>query len=333
MPAPTGRPRVCVITLGGTIASVPDSAGRDAVPRLSAEELVSSVPLVDEVAELDLQTFRQCPSGDLTLDDAVELAGLVNGSAEQYDGIVITQGTDTLEESAYVLDQLVRTEVPVVLTGAMRNAGLPGADGPANLLGSVRVAASEVARGLGVLVVFADQIHLARFVRKVATSSVAAFESPNLGPVGWVTEDRVRVQARPQDRSPAVRTEDLDRPVPPVGIIKLGMGAAPPRQAHVEGMAGLVVEVFGGGHVPGYLVEQLVEIDRSIPVVFASRTGSGELYRSTYRFPGSERDLLERGLVSAGHLDGLKARLLLSLLLASGADRDDIAAAFARADE
>ncbi len=323
----SGKRRVSVITLGGTIASVPDAHGHDAVPRLTAEQLVESVPMVREAADLELQTFRQYPSGDLTLDDIVELARVIEQQADAVDGVVVTQGTDTLEESAFVLDLLVRTDVPVVLTGAMRNSGLPGADGPANLLAAVRVAASDEARGLGPLVVFADAIHLPRFVRKTHASSVTAFESPQLGPIGWVTEERVRVPVRPDIRPAHVGLEDVG-PCPAVGIITMGLGNAPLRLEHVAGLEGLVVEAFGGGHVPSYTVDSLVAIQELIPVVFASRTGAGELYRSTYKFPGSERDLLARGFVSAGSLDGPKARALLSLLLAAGAGADEIATAF-----
>lgn len=323
----SGRRRVSVITLGGTIASVPDSHGNDAVPRLTGDQLVGSVPLIREVADLELHSFRQYPSGDLALDDIVELARLIEAQAEGVDGVVITQGTDTLEETSFLLDQLLPMDTPVVLTGAMRNAGLPGADGPANLLAAVRVAASDEAGGLGPVVVFADEIHLPRFVRKTHASSVTAFESPNLGPIGWVTEERVRVPVRPVSRPALLRIAEVGS-CPAVGIIKMGLGNAPLRPDHVVGFQGLVVEVFGGGHVPSHTIQSLVAIQELMPVVFASRTGAGELYRSTYSFPGSERDLLARGFISAGTLDGPKARVLLSLLLATGADADEVAEAF-----
>lgn len=323
----SGRRRVSVITLGGTIASVPDSYGNDAVPRLTAEQLVESVPLIHTLADLELHSYRQYPSGDLTFDDIVELARLIEAQAEGVDGVVVTQGTDTLEESSFLLDQLLRTEIPVVMTGAMRNAGLPGADGPANLLAAVRIAACDEARGLGPVVVFADEIHLPRFVRKTHSSSVTAFESSNLGPIGWVTEERVRVLVRPVSRPAMIRLDKVG-PCPTVGIITFGLGSSPLKPDHVVGFQGLVLEAFGGGHVPSRTIQSLVEIQELIPVVFASRTGAGELYRSTYSFPGSERDLLDRGFVSAGSLDGLKARVLLSLLLATGADAHEVAEAF-----
>jgi L-asparaginase len=325
-------PRVLVLTLGGTIASVADSSGQGATPRLGPAELLASVPGVAEVADIRTESFRQYPSGDLSVADVVELAQLVGKRADDIDGVVVTQGTDTLEETSYLLGLLLGADSPpVVLTGAMRNAGLAGADGPANILAAVRVAASQEARGMGPLVVFADEIHLPRFVRKLHSSSIAAFGSPNAGPIGWVTEERVRIPLVPRRREDTFQPDALDAHLPSVGIVKLGLGSGPLRPEHVAGLDGLVVEAFGGGHVPSPVVDSLADVHRQIPVVVVTRTGAGELYESTYDFPGSERDLFGRGLVGAGALDGAKARLLLILLLASGADRPDIVARFAAA--
>lgn len=144
-------PRIAVITLGGTIASVPDSNGNDAVPRMTAEALFDAVPQARKLATLTSHSFRQYPSGDLSLADILELASLIEdmAQAQDTDGVVITQGTDTLEETSFLLDLLLATDLPVVFTGAMRNHGLPGADGPANLLGAVQVATNHQSRGLG----------------------------------------------------------------------------------------------------------------------------------------------------------------------------------------
>lgn len=325
-------PRVLVVTMGGTIASVPGADGRDAAPRLGPDELLASVPGAGAVAEIRTESFRQYPSGDLSPADVVELAQLVHERADGVDGLVVTQGTDTLEETSYLLDLLVGLDAPpVVLTGAMRNPGLPGADGPANLLAALRVAASPLARGLGPLVVFADEIHLPRFVRKLHSSSVHAFGSPNAGPIGWVVEDRVRIPLVPRHRTPVCSPDALPDRLPSVGIVRVGLGTEPLRPEHVTGFDGLVVEVFGGGHVPSPMVDSLAAVATTIPVVMATRTGAGELYESTYAFPGSERDLLARGLISAGALDGAKARLLLILLIAAGTGTAAVRAGFATA--
>ncbi|MCE3551505.1 asparaginase [Pseudonocardia sp. RS11V-5] len=325
-------PRVLVVTMGGTIASVPAADGRDAVPRLGPAELLASVPGAEHVAAVRTESFRQYPSGDLSIADVVELAQLVHKRSGEVDGVVVTQGTDTLEETSFLLDLLLDAEAPpVVLTGAMRNPGLAGPDGPANLLAALRVAAAPQARGLGPLVVFADEIHLPRFVRKLHSSSVHAFGSPNTGPVGWVTEDRVRIPLVPRHREPLCAPASLPARLPSVGIVRIGLGADPLRPEHVTGLDGLVVEVFGGGHVPSAIVDSLVQITTRIPVVMATRTGAGELYESTYAFPGSERDLLDRGILSAGALDGTKARLLLILLIAAEARTEVIRERFTAA--
>lgn len=328
----TPRPRLLVVTLGGTVASVPAEGAAGAAPRLGPAELLRSVPEARRLADIESLSFRQYPSGDLVIGDVVELAELIRTRSALVDGVVVLQGTDTLEETSYLLELLLGADgPPVVLTGAMRNPSVPGADGPANIMAAIRVAASDQAAGLGPLVVFADQIHLPRFVRKTHTSSVAAFGSPNTGPIGWVTENRVRIPLAPRGYRTPFRTEQLVTPLPTVGMVTMGLGSGPLLDGHVVGMDGLVVEAFGGGHVPGTIVDSLAEVNDRIPVVLVTRTGAGELYESTYDFPGAERDLLGRGLISGSAFGAAKARLLLICLLASGAGREEMRSHFGSA--
>lgn len=323
------RPRIALYTTGGTIASIPAAGTAGATPRLGADELVAAVPQLAGVAGLDAATFRQVPSPELTVADLVELRARAASDVEAgAAGVVITQGTDTLQESAYVLDALWDRDAPLVLTGAMRTPDQAGADGPANLLAAVRVAASPSARGLGCVAVMNAEIHAARFVRKTDTSSPAAFRSALCGPVGRVTEGRVGVFVRPPRRRP-LRVPD-DAPQTPVALVRAALGDD---GRLVDGIAalgyrGLVVEATGGGHLPASWVPRLEALAATMPVVLASRTGGGELLRSTYGFPGSETDLLGRGLIPAGVLDGLTARLELTLLLMTGAGPDAAARAF-----
>jgi L-asparaginase len=325
-------PRVVLYSTGGTIASVGGPAGQ-ATPRLGAGELIAALPGLGQVAELEAVTLRQVPSPELGLADLVELsrktAEAVDAGA---DGVVITQGTDTMEESAFVLDLLWEREAPLVVTGAMRTPEQAGADGPANLLAAVRVAASAAARGLGCVVVMNDQIHAARFVRKAHTTNPGAFGSPACGPLGWVAEGRVRVVARPP-RLPALRLDQVPEEVP-VALVRAALGDDGRLLRALPGLGyrGVVVEATGGGHLPRSWVPLLEELGWTMPVVLASRTGAGELLRRTYGFPGSETDLLARGLVPAGALDGLKARLLLMLVLATGGGREEVAETFRRMD-
>jgi len=322
------RPIVTVLGLGGTIAMTPSAAG-GVVPALSAEALVAAVPGLGELAQVEARSFRQMPGAHLLFDDLEELAGAIREIAARGGrGVVVTQGTDTIEESAFVLDRLLDLDMPVVVSGAMRNPSLPGADGPANLLASVQVATSEEARGMGCLVVLNDEVHAARFVRKLHTSSPAAFGSPMAGPIGWVTEGRVRFNARVA-RVPALApaaTRDAR-----VGLVTIALGddGGHVRALLSHGVDGLVVAATGGGHVRPELADILGEAAGRIPVLLASRTGAGETLERTYGFPGSEIDLLRRGIVRAGWLDGLKARILLTLLLRRGISaRDAVAKAF-----
>ena len=327
----TELPRVTLLALGGTIAAPVDAHGRGADLGLDADGLVDAIPALAEVARIEARTFRRTMSATLSLDDVLELAAAIEAEeAAGADGIVITMGTDTLEEVAFALDLLVGTHVPVVVTGAMRNAGRPGADGPANLLAATRVAAAPHARGLGALVVIDDEIHLARFVRKSHSTAVSTFSSAPLGPVGWVIERRVRIPLAPRARMPRLLPGGS---VPSVALIRLSLGDDGRVLDALAslGYAGVVVEVFGAGHVGAALMPRLRSLAAAVPTVFASRTGTGELYRETGAFAGSERDLLDAGMISAGAFDGPKARVLLSLLLAAGRSRAEITDAFSRA--
>jgi L-asparaginase len=315
--------------LGGTISSTQAKGGFGVAPSLTGEALVEDVPEISEVAEVSATSFRQVPGSELTLEDLIEISEEIEGRIDAgATGVVVTQGTDTIEETSFVLDLLVDRDAPVVVTGAMRNPTLPGAEGPANLLASVRVATGETARGLGAVVVLNDEIHAARFVQKTHTSNPATFRSPLAGPVGYVFEDNVRIVTRPVGRRHidlAEQTQDR-----PVALYTVGLGDDGRLLEHTGrlGYEGLVIEAFGVGHVHSVVAEPLGCLAGGMPVVLASRTGSGEVHRETYGFTGSESDLLERGLISAGMLDGPKARLFLSLLLRSGASREEVAEAF-----
>jgi L-asparaginase len=325
------KPSVAVFGLGGTIAMT-QAADGGVSPALSAPELLAAVPgLSDAGVGIHAVDFRRKPGASLSFHDLFELVTAINDAlAGGCAGVVVTQGTDTIEEVAYALDLLLSTDIPVVVTGAMRNPAMAGADGPANILAAVRVAASPGARGLGCLVVMNDQIHAARWVQKTHTGSTAAFASPGHGPLGEVVEGHVRIPAVIRHQSPALYPYPAMEVCVGVAAIALGDDG---RLAETIGaqVDGLVVAAFGVGHVPAGVVPVLARLAGRIPVVLASRIGSGPVHDSTYGFPGSERDLLARGLISAGYLDPLKARILLHLLVASRAGpariRDTFAAA------
>jgi len=325
------KEKVLLISLGGTIASTNKGSSKPGVtPKLTADDLVSSIPELDNVAEVSTMSFRQLPSPDLTIHDMVELVKEIKKQINQgYKGIVITQGTDNIEETVFTLDCLLDVEIPVIITGAMRNPDLPSADGAANILTAVQTAVSDDSHGLGTLVVFNDEIHSAQFVKKTHTSSTAAFHSPLTGPIGWISEGVPQIVLHPRKRW-YIDTVNDDHSYCPVALVKLGFDDDGALLDFIltSNYQGLVIEGLGGGHAPSKLVDKIEKISERIPVILASRTGNGEVLRQTYSFPGSETDLLGKGLINAGFLDGLKARILLMLLLMSGADHTEIRKAF-----
>lgn len=316
-------PFVHVFALGGTIASLPGDAGAGVSPSLSVDDLLAAVPGLGEVARVGATQFLQVPSCEVTVPDLLRLVAAMRQAVDDgAAGVVITQGTDTLEETAFVLDLLWDRPEPVVLTGAMRTPDAPGADGPANLLAAVTVAADAVARDVGVLAVLDDEVHAARYVRKAHTTSTAAFVSPDAGPLGRLGEGRLHLMFRPLRRRVALRVEP-DATVAKVAVLRIGMGESDELVAALPalGYAGAVVEGVGGGHVPRALVPALVRLVEQMPVVLASRAGAGPVLSSSYGYPGGDVDLTSRGLIPAGTADAAKARLALALMLASGATR------------
>jgi L-asparaginase len=329
VPAPR---KVGVLALGGTIAMASDAseASGGLRPALDAEALLRAVPGLAAVAEVRAVTVASLPSASLGFEQIGHVrdvaAELVTSS--KADGVVITQGTDTLEETAFLLGLWWAHDAPLVITGAMRGAAALGADGPANLFDAVALAVDVGARGRGVMVTLAGEIHAARHVRKLHSTNLGAFRSPNLGPIGVMREGRPLFLATLPARS----------------AVPLPVGDRKPRVAVIESMLdddgdllclaaksgydGIVLSATGVGHVSAAVAAAVSEITPRIPVVLASRTEAGGSLTRTYGFVGSEMDLLSRGVIGAGILDHRKSRLLLWALLAAGQSRDQISAAF-----
>jgi L-asparaginase len=327
---PAARSRVGAASLGGTITMTSTSAdGQGVRPALSAENLLEAVPVLAEIADLRAKTLATVPGASLTFEHvlgALDWARTeVTGGA---DGAVIIQGTDTIEETAYLLDLYWDESKPLVVTGAMRSPQTPGADGPANLVASVRVACAESSRGRGVLVVLNDEIHSACRVRKMRASGPGAFASPSFGPLGYLDEQRPVYGSARADR----RTLPLPEPfvMPSVALLETFLGDDGTTLDAVvrSGFHGLVLAGFGVGHVSAAAADAVAKAAASVPVVLASRTGAGSTHHSSYSFAGSESDLIARGAIPAGWLDARKARVLLACLLAAGANPADIRAEF-----
>jgi L-asparaginase len=326
---------VVLYTLGGTISMAGragEGAGAGVVARLGGADLAADVPgLAETGVVLKVEDVERVPSADLTFAQVLDLVARASAAVRAgARGVVVTQGTDTLEESAFLADLVWPHAEPLVLTGAMRNPTLAGPDGPANLLAAVTAAADPGVRGLGAVVAFNDELHAARWVRKQHATSTATFVSPDAGPVGRLEEERVRILSVPPRRTalPIPAPEELA-----AARVALHTAVLDEQGDELDGIAerycGLVVAGLGVGHVTGRLVPALSGLAELMPVVLTSRAGAGPVLRHTYGAPGSEIDLQNRGLINGGLLHPYKARILLRLLLASGADRERAAAAFA----
>ncbi|TAL79223.1 MAG: asparaginase [Burkholderiaceae bacterium] len=323
-----GLPTVKVMVLGGTITMAPGKE-EGISPSLSGADLLREIPQLGQVANVEVHTPFLKPSASLEL---AELAQLIQGKSDKgkpnHAGMVIVQGTDTIDETSFFIDLLYDKEAPIVITGAMRGATALSADGPANLFAAVSTAASDAARGLGCLVVLNDEIHAAHAVEKMHKGLVSAFESPDGGPLGYFLENAVRMIRRPCAR---LRQALHPSRFPDVAIVKIGLGSTISMFDAVTrlGYEGVIVEGMGAGHVPERFAADIEKLSKTMPVVLASRVIGGSVYKNTYGFPGSEIDLIRRGVIPAEWLSPHKARLLLSVSLGAGLARDEIRQAFA----
>jgi L-asparaginase len=324
---PTPARRVRVIGAGGTIGM--DGTG-GATPQLDAGALVASVPRLSRYAGLDAETVVNLPSAHLSLEQMLEICRRARDAARRGIGVVVTHGTDTLEETAMLCDILSDAEAPVVFTGAIRPASAPGADGPANLVDAVAVAASEDAAGLGTLVVFGGEIHHARVVRKTDTTSLTAFSSPQIGPLGRVTEGHPTIWST-IPRNPTLDPPDLARRV---FILPTAAGddGALARAALATDPDGVVIGTLGAGHMTPDLLDLWADAATRIPVVAYSRPERGVILSSTYAYAGSEMDLRTTGVIPAGFLSPQAARVKLLACLASGLSVDEVRWAFSQDD-
>ena len=317
--------RLAILTTGGTIAMRSD-AGGPAQIALRAADIAAGAPRLGEMAHIELTEVLSKPSSSFTLRDMAAIADTVDQAAGA-DGIVVTHGTDTLEETAFALQLVASLAAPIVLTGAMRRFDQPGADGAANLEAAGLAALDPVSRGRGVLVAMDDEIHWGPLVRKAHAFRTHAFSSAPFGPIGWVAEGRVRYALKPDMVFPKLAIGPRDAVVP---IIEAGAGLEPEVVAALGAVAdALVVSLPGAGHVAADAVAALAALAARKPVVFASRTGAGRTLEASYGYAGSEADLLARGLIGAGALDARKARILLLVLLSGEASAAEIAKVFA----
>lgn len=326
-------PNVVVLSTGGTIASKHDATKGGYVPALTGEDLIEAVPTVRKFAQVRVEQLSNISSSDMTPDIWLQLARRANDllRREEISGIVVTHGTNTLEETAYFLDLTVDSAKPVVLVGAQRPASDPDSDGPRNLLEAVRVAVSPEAVGKGTIVVMNGQINAARDVTKTHASQVESFRSFEFGQLGTVDEESVRFYRAPLRR----QTFQLGSQVrlPRVDIIAAYAGAdgtllrAALQAGHVDGF---VIAGLGLGGVPSAMVDAIREArTKKIPVVISTRVPTGRIFALSAN-AGSALSLQRLGCVLADNLSPQKARILLMLALTQTNDSQTLQQAFNR---
>jgi L-asparaginase len=314
-------PRVVAVFTGGTISMTADATAGGNIPTLSGAAILEHTPGLDAIATVTVVDLGRTPASHFRFGQLFEIAAAIERSAGEpgVDGVVLVQGTDTLDETAFFFDLVLSTEKPVVVTGAMRSASEPGYDGPANLRDAVACAASPALCEQGVVVVLGGTIHAADDVAKTHASSLTTFRSPDFGPLGVVERGHVSVARHRAARRQVRTSHAADR----VQIVTatVAMDGSMVDALHASGLDGLVVEATGAGNTdPGLLEACRRLVEAGIPVVLVSRTGAGRV-DTGYAFPGGGATWAASGVILAGHLTGPKARVALALGLGAGLDR------------
>ncbi|PKK38684.1 L-asparaginase [Clostridiaceae bacterium JG1575] len=311
--------KVAVIFNGGTISMKVDPKLKAAVPTLTGEEIMSFVTGIEEYAQVESIAFSSFPSPHMTPPIMMALAQKIREVLMgDVDGVVVTHGTDTLEETAYFVDLTVDTQKPIVFTGSMRSGSELGYDGPSNLAAAICTAASSSARGRGVLVCLNGELNTASEVTKANSMALNAFRTPTFGQVGMVDNNQVLFY-RETERHQCQCIEKLeDR----VALLKTctGMDGSLVDFCLERGDRGIVLEAMGRGNIPPAMVPSVQRaIGRGVPVVIVSRCFEGRVYDS-YGYPGGGRNLREIGVILGDNLNGQKARIKLMVALSATKD-------------
>lgn len=320
-------PVVSLISLGGTITMVADADG-GIVPTLTAENLIESVPGIEQIADIRAATLLSLGSGALILTNILTAVQRAHAEvAAGAVGVVIIQGTDTIEETAYFAELIWDRPEPLVFVGAMRGPAQLSADGPANITAACLVAASPAARGRGALVVLDNTVHHASLVHKAHSTALSAFQSYDGLKLGRIIEGAVQLRSfeRPGQ---VIDPSGFEEKFVPLWTTWLGDDGAALRALASASPAGVVIAGLGVGHASPGLADVIETVARECPVILSTRIGEGGAMRKSYGYPGAEIDLQRRGAIVSGVLDGFKARILLALLVGIGAGPAEIAEQF-----
>ncbi|GLS45997.1 L-asparaginase [Methylobacterium brachythecii] len=314
-------PKIAVVATGGTIAMKLDPTTHAPVPALSGEDLVSAVPKLKDIATIAVTEFSNVPSDYMGPDRWPALSRKVDEilADPAIRGVIVLHGTDTLDQTAYFLDLTVKSDKPVVLVGAQRNASDVDADGPRNLLNAARQILADGSIGAGVTVTLNHRINAAREVRKTHTSNVETFNSGDSGILGYVDEDRVVFSRK------SLRRQTLPLPdrMPRVDLVSMYAGAdgSQVRHAAESGAEAIVVEAYGWGNMNAEMHDAIADvIAKGVPVIVATKVYDGRAL-PVYGFKGGGNTLLKAGAVFAGDLTPDKARILTLVALPATKDR------------
>lgn len=320
--------KVAVIFTGGTISMKIDPRINAAIPALTSEEIMAMVTNIEKFTDVEIINYGKLPGPHMTPEKMMDLSRNIQKivAREDITGVVVTHGTDTLEETAYLLDLTLKSEKPIIVVGAMRNGSELGYDGPSNLSAAISTAISNEARNKGVLVVMNNEVNAASEVTKTNTLSLDTFKSLHFGPLGIVDNDEV-IFYRDITNHSHIITEKLESKV---ALIKCGAGMDSDliNFCIETGYKGIIVEAFGRGNIPPLMVDGVKKaIGNNIPVVLVSRCPVGRVL-DTYGYPGAGKTLRDLGVIFGNDLPGQKARIKLMLALGKTSNMDEIAEIF-----
>ncbi|KAF0151255.1 MAG: asparaginase/glutaminase [Ignavibacteria bacterium] len=315
---------ILIVFTGGTFSMKIDDRTKAAVPFFHGEELINMIPEARGLANLFIYEFGNFPGPHITPQRMIELSQKMNSFIKEskYDGIVVTHGTDTLEETAYFLDLTMDIKIPIVVIGAMKTSSEPDWDGPKNLIDAIQVINNSNSNGLGVLVCLNGEINAASEVTKTHTEDVETFHSLDFGSLGFVDKGRVWFNRLPRK----LETLKADNINPNVDLIKIcaGMNEKFFHFSADSGADGIVVEAMGVGNVPPEAFEGIkYAVERGVAVVLVSRCPAGETL-DTYGYPGAGKWLKQLGVIFADYLNGQKARIKLMVCLGITKEKEEL---------
>ncbi len=316
--------KILVVFTGGTFSMKIDKKTGGAVPFFQGEELIKMIPETKGLANLDIYNYGMFPGPQMLpetmLDLSIKIQKLV--LSNDIDGIIITHGTDTLEETAYLLDLTVQTEKPIVVIGSMKTSSEPDWDGPRNLIDAIHICNNKNSHGMGVLVCLNGEINAASEVTKTHTEDMETFHSLDFGALGYVDSGRIVFNRAPR-KLENIKTDIINSNVDLIKVYA-GMDEKFFKFSADSGIDGLVVEALGVGNVPPKVFDGIkYVVDKKIPVVLVSRCPAGETL-SIYSYHGAGKWLKKEGVIFADYLNGQKARIKLMLCLGMTKDIQEL---------